>query len=269
MGSKPDHRIVIASIAAAVFLTGVSACDQYFTKDITFATKKNSGTGSGGSDGTVDAPADDDGDGIANTIEESFEMDPRAADSDQDGIGDGLEFVGQNGDPLARSISPTPFGRSKTGDGNTGESDSDGDGLGNTFEEDAGLASDSGDSDGDGFSDALELIADTNPFQDQDFPERNAAPQSDGTPTGAAPTDSDGDGIGDATETSNGTDERASDSDGDGFSDGVELIMGSAATDAFSVPAFTVPAKPIATPTPTASPTGTDTGTDTTSEGDF
>jgi thiol-disulfide isomerase/thioredoxin len=87
--------------------------------------------------------------------------------------------------------------------------DSDGDGLSNGEEKDAGLDPDSADTDGDGIEDGAEEASGTDPLV----------------------ADTDGDGLVDGAELSVGTDPLVADSDGDGLTDGREVSeVGSDAT---------------------------------------
>jgi hypothetical protein len=182
---------------------------------------------------------------LSNQVEETFLIDPRKADTDHDGIDDGLEFVGENGDPLDANKAPRPFNRrlSLTSRATT-TGDADQDGLSNNYETEVKLDENEPDFDGDGYSDSIELLGLSDPFLADDRPTRDAPPAADGVPrVGSAPTDGDGDGLADATEGTLGSRSDVADTDSDGFADGIEYLMGSALTDAFSVPNFTVPAR--------------------------
>jgi LmbE family N-acetylglucosaminyl deacetylase/regulation of enolase protein 1 (concanavalin A-like superfamily) len=91
--------------------------------------------------------ADDDGDGLANTVEIGLGTDPQLADTDSDGLSDGQEVNQYLTDPLV--------------------ADTDGDGMPDGYEVANGLlptiADGSGDSDGDGISNVNEYLAGTNP----------------------------------------------------------------------------------------------------------
>ena len=176
-----------------------------------------------GDDGTV---VDTDGDGASDPLEEASGTDPADADSDDDGVIDGLE------------VNPTQ--------------DTDGDGLINMLD---------ADSDNDGLFDGTELgkncqLADTDPaaghcVADAD-PTTTTSPVAADTDGGGAsdgaedwdhdgqvdageqdPTvghaaddvnaiDTDGDGLSDGQETTIGTDPNSADTDGDGVLDGAE-----------------------------------------------
>ncbi len=225
----------------------LSACkeDVYLG---TSAERVASGGGTDGSGTSSGGDADDDADALSNEVEESFDLDPRKADSDHDGIADGLEFVGDGGDPLNGSATPNSLNRVKvlsSSDIVLNDPDRDGDGLGSIFEDENDLDDTDPDIDDDGYSDGIELVANSNPFLADDRPTRDAPPASDGIDrTGSAPVDSDGDGISDQLESLNGTISTQQDTDSDGFSDGIELLMGSDETDNASVPNFGVPARP-------------------------
>ena len=244
---------------ASLVVFGITGCNDFFTKDIELGTKSSTSSGgSGGGSGGGTNQADDDADGLSNAVEELFSMDPVNSDSDFDGVADGLEFVGENGDPLNGSAVPSDDNRSKIlpdADVIQNEADRDRDGLGDGFETENGLSADDPDSDDDGYQDGLELVAGSNPFDSTSRPERDSPPASDGvTRTGNPPLDSDGDGISDAQENGQGLSTTAADTDGDGFGDGIELLVSSEANDAASVPNLTVPAAPVETATPEPTP---------------
>ena len=232
-----------------LFLLFFNSCNDFMSKNVSLGVKGD-GSSTDGSGGTsTDNPdGDDDGDGISNSVEESFEMDPKSADSDHDGFSDALEFVGDGGDPIFAERTPTSFNRSRIllpENLVRGDPDRDGDGLGNKFETDHGLAPDKRDSDEDGYDDGIELVANSDPFDSTDRPARDAPPASDGlTRVGDAPIDGDGDGLSNDLDSNNGSNSALADTVGDGFSDGLEYLMGSQATDEFSIPNFNVPTPP-------------------------
>ncbi|HRT04382.1 MAG TPA: hypothetical protein P5204_01660, partial [Kiritimatiellia bacterium] len=148
---------------------------------------------------------DADGDGLSNGREYELGTDPRAADSDGDGLGDWAETATCGTDPRL--------------------ADTDGDGMGDKWELDNGLdpLSDdaAADADGDGLSNLAELGHGTNP--------RNADPDGDGLDdyaevvvhgTDPFDADSDDDGLNDYAEAVVfGTDPNDPDTDGDGLPD--------------------------------------------------
>ena len=248
----PLQKLLITAVLLLSYLfilpqSGIIGC----SKDVNLGTNSeddDSGDDSDSDSNSGTSPDDDDDDGLSNEVEDTFSIDDRKADSDHDGFADGLEFVGDDGDPLDAGLSPSPFDRDRTlaaDQARTGVPDGDQDGLGDTFEEDNSLDPDNPDTDGDGYSDALELIARSDPFLSSSRPTRVAPPAPDGVNrTGAAPRDSDGDGISDAIEPLNATRTNSRDSDTDGFSDGVEFLMGSDPNDASNIPNFSVPLPP-------------------------
>lgn len=242
---------VLLVAAASLFLGGfLAGCNDFLTKDLILGvapddTDTDDGDG-GGDSGTVDTPDDDDSDGLGNEVEEVFEIDPITSDTDQDGFGDGLEFVVDSGDPLDGSLTPVSLSRELLIDESealSNDPDSDQDGLGNTFETDNSLDESNPDTDGDGYQDGLELVAGSDPFDDGSRPTRSTAPINDGIDRSGttAPADSDLDGVADSIEAVNGTESNSRDSDGDGFSDGIEFLMGSNPVSNTSIPNFIVP----------------------------
>lgn len=234
-----------------LFLPG---CKDYLTDDYFIGTGGNDATG-GGTDGggvdNTDSPSDDDADGLSNEVEDSFGGESLEADSDQDGYDDGLEFVGNGGDPLNGSASPTPFSRFRIleqEDAVRNDPDSDLDGLGDMFETENGLDPQDPDIDDDGYHDGLELVANSDPFDASDRPERLAPPAPDGVDRlPPSPRDADGDGLSDEIENINGSTTTQRDTDGDGFSDALEFLMGSDELDFLSIPNFNIPSPPADT----------------------
>ncbi len=248
----PRTLAMISALLILSLLTLCAGCKDYLTDDYFIGTGAND-VGDGGTDGggvdNTDSPADDDADGLSNEVESSFGGDSLESDADQDGYDDGLEFVGNGGDPLDGSASPSAFNRSRfleTEDAVRSDPDSDLDGLGDKFESDNGLDPADPDIDDDGYQDGLELVANSDPFDASDRPERLAPPAPDGVDRlPPSPRDADGDGLSDEIENINGTTTTQRDTDGDGFSDGLEFLMGSDALDFLSIPNFNVPSPPV------------------------
>ena len=105
--------------------------------------------------------------------------------------------------------------------------DTDGDGLSDSEEAENGTDPTSEDTDGDGITDGEELNEGTDPTNSDTDGDGidDSAEEAEGTdPTNA---DSDDDGVSDGEELDNGTDPTNSDSDGDGLDDGSEAAYGS------------------------------------------
>ncbi len=197
------------------------------------------------------SPEDSDSDGLSDDVEEENRVDtePLVRDTDRDGFNDGMEFISQSGDPLNSLVVPASEARARNlldTESSSDLIDSDRDGLGRNFENENDLDDNDADIDDDGFSDSLELVANTDPFNGSSVPTRNQPPASDGIDpsTVAVPLDNDGDGISNDREAFFGYDPNQSDTDGDGFSDNIEYLMGSVAVDEFNVPNFSVPPRP-------------------------
>lgn len=222
-------------------LSGENGCE----KDVDFS----GGSSTSDSDNPDNNFDDNDSDGLATSVENSSQVGTSSiiADTDGDGYSDGLEYVVDSGDPLSgQRIPVVTLRRRILADEEvlTNEIDGDRDGLGRSFEEDNNLDDADEDIDDDGYSDALELIANSNPFSSADIPLRTQPPIDDNTDILNGSTDSDLDGLSDAIDRAQGGDASAFDTDGDGFSDGVEFITGSNIRDAQEIPNFSVPARP-------------------------
>ena len=244
-----SHLISVLLILTLVLVA--AACDLDKDVDLSAGSKNSSSstsTSTSSSSSGGDTSVDSDDDGLADDVESTFGLNSLVADTDHDGFDDGLEFVGTGGDPLSASLTPTSSSRARTIDASVAvrnDIDSDQDGLGDTFESNSGLDSNNPDTDGDGYTDAIELIANSNPFSSDSRPQRDTPPTTDGvTRTDQAPADNDSDGLSDSFEALDGTLSNSRDSDGDGFADGIEFLMGSDGLDVLSVPNFTVPTPP-------------------------
>lgn len=163
-------------------------------------------------------------------------MSPTVADSDADGVADGLEFVGKGGDPLDPNALPSSLNKTGSLNAEDLQDDSDDDGLGDTFEEDNNLNPDDPDTDGDGYADGLELVAGSDATSATSRPQRAAVPS--GFVRSGAPVDVDRDGLSSDSEAQLGMDPARADTDDDGYSDGIEYLMGSSATNPLSIPKF-------------------------------
>jgi MYXO-CTERM domain-containing protein len=163
--------------------------------------------------------ADSDGDGIPDGIEDADqdgkldpgETDPNSSDSDGDGIPDGVEDANQNG---KRDRGETdPASADSDGDGiPDGMEDADQDGVLDEGETDPN----SSDSDGDGIPDGVEDADQDGKVDRGETDPRNADSDSDGIPDGVEDADQDG-VVGEGE-----TDPNNTDSDSDGIFDGVE-----------------------------------------------
>ncbi len=182
---------------------------------------------------------DQDHDGVSNSTEVTYMMNPNRSDSDGDGLSDGLEF-GPLGWPLdsegdetidARDVDSDNDGKPDAqegmgdadGDGALNYRDSvdtdgpgadqDGDGITNVAETNIGLNPNLGDSDGDGIPDLIET----------GIPNAAADTDNDGL-TDGIDRDSDDDGVADAVE-------GYEDFDGDGLADRLDPRMATLLTD--------------------------------------
>ncbi len=141
---------------------------------------------------------DADGDTITDADEATLGTDPNNADSDGDGMMDGVETGFDNTDPLDTDS----FGI-----------DSDVDGLPDAIESSLGTDPTVADTDNDGISDGWEFFLRNDPLDP-------ASPADDGTDT---TVDADQDGLTNRTELELGTDPANPDTDIDGVSDGAEV----------------------------------------------
>lgn len=158
--------------------------------------------------GTAFDRADTDADGVRDGLElDPYSTDPRSADTDHDGIDDGEELETYRTDPTTV--------------------DTDGDGLDDRSELfDHGTDPNRIDSDGDGLDDSAELNAhETDPTDpDSDGDGLGDAAEVETHQTDPTAADTDDDGLSDALEVHTfSTNPSAVDSDGDGLADGEEV----------------------------------------------
>lgn len=179
---------------------------------------------------TNDPTVNRDGDGMPDSYELAFGLDPFTNDADLDLDGDTLT----NFDEFMRGTRPD-------------RRDTDMDGLNDGAEVALGTNPLNPDTDGDGIIDGF----DPDPF----------APNADFDGDGIADVDDpdiDGDGLSNTDELTRGTDARNPDSDGDGWRDGPEVEAGSDPMLASSVPAWFHVASPDLTMILPTLPVGTD-----------
>jgi len=165
---------------------------------------------------------DSDGDGLSDGRELDIGSDPHDWDTDGGGAGDWLEY--RYGGNLTDWFDDDDF------------SDSDGDGLINSYEEDIGTSKYNSDSDYGGLSDYYEDLYGLDPLDSSDDFVEDSDFDNDGLNdydenfvhnTDPLDADSDNDGLTDLEEINLGTDPLDSDSDGDYVSDGLEVAWGS------------------------------------------
>lgn len=145
---------------------------------------------------------DADGDSITDLIEGTLGTDPNNADSDGDGLMDGIETDITGTNPLDAS--------------DAAGLDSDGDGLPDSLESSIGTDPSSADTDNDGIADGWEAFLGNDALD----PESPSDAGTDST------VDADQDGLSNRTEVELGTDPANPDSDFDGVSDGAEVLAG-------------------------------------------
>ncbi len=170
--------------------------------------------------------ADQDGDGLGDSLERRLGTDPNNPDTDGDGLGDAAEVNGGS-DPLDR--------RSVRGS----RMDADQDGLHKTLELLLGASPENADTDGDGYIDGIEFHAGTDPTDARSIPNdwdldglpdawdaHPNNPDADNDGRNDCFDDEDGDGLTTCQEVAYGTDPDDADTDDDGVPDGAEIRSG-------------------------------------------
>jgi heat shock protein beta len=166
-------------------------------------------TGGSNPDDSSSVPTDRDADGISNTDETSNGTDPDNADTDGDGINDGIEGItDSDGDGTIDALE-------------SNHSDTDSDGV--PDQSDSQNTDPNNDSDGDGVSNQNEVAQGSDP-QDRDTDQDGVEDNNDVSPTDPE-SDSDGDGLSDSDEQVIGSNPLSADTDSDGISDDVEVLL--------------------------------------------
>ncbi len=181
--------------------------------------------------GTAFDGADTDADGVPDGLElDPYSTDPRSADTDGDGIDDGAELDTYRTDPTTVDTDGDGLDdRRELFDHGTNPNrlDSDGDGLDDSAELNAhGTDPTDPDTDGDGLGDGAEVEThQTDPLTaDTDDDGLSDALEVHTYSTNPSAVDSDGDGLADGEEiTRYGTDPTKADTDKDGLADGPEV----------------------------------------------
>lgn len=166
-------------------------------------------------DNIADGDEDPDGDGLGNLFEYLTGTDPNEADSDDDGLPDGWE--------ADNALDPTVD--DTDGDGiSDGDEDPDEDGLDNSGEYNAGTDPNTGDTDNDGLTDGDEVNTYLTDPKDPDSDDDGLTDDDEVNTylTDPKDPDSDDDGLTDGWETDNSLDPTVEDTDGNGIADGEE-----------------------------------------------
>ena len=165
---------------------------------------------------------DPDGDGLTNAQEALEGTNPNNPDTDGDGLNDGTEYNGADGNPLTMSDNTDPLDPCDPNP-TAPTCDQDNDGLTNAEETSAGTNPTVADTDGDGLNDGEEVDGVDNPSTPL-VATATSDPTDPCDPNATSPTcDQDNDGLTNAEETTAGTNPTNPDSDGDGLYDGEEV----------------------------------------------
>lgn len=140
-----DRRITVIVVLAVLLVGGASAFALTSVDGDSVPTYREF------IDGTDPFDADTDSDGLRDGVEADYGTNPTDPDTDSDGLQDGEEIRGVHGETIEwRDAEPT-------------DPDTDDDGIRDGAEVDAGLDPTSVDSDGDGLDDPTEVDGQTNP----------------------------------------------------------------------------------------------------------
>lgn len=212
--------VVVAGTGAVIAATALGPLDG---DDVSIVEELRTDTD------PLDADTDDDGldDGVERA---EYDTDPTVADTDGDGLADGEEVDDYESDPLAADSDDDGLADGLEVDVHGTDptaADSDGDGLTDRQEvEDLPTAPTAADTDGDGFDDRREVSeTGTDPVEadtDGDGLDDGAEGNDHGTDPLDADTDADGLVDGDEVH-ERGTDPTVADTDGDGLDDGEEV----------------------------------------------
>jgi hypothetical protein len=205
---------------------GFSDFEEAGPPGVSLNCRSSDGRAYGGRAGLGTSPVDwdSDDDGLGDGVEVTFKSDPRNNDTDADGLLDNDEF-GLGADPNSND---TDFdGLDDLAEREFGSGiltpDADGDMLFDGMELQLGTDPNSNDTDGDGLIEGYEVIYGADPG--------NGDTDDDGLPDGfeianlldATCNDTDGDNVSDAEELARDLNPRSKDSDGDGIPDELDL----------------------------------------------
>ncbi|OGO52082.1 MAG: hypothetical protein A2148_09595 [Chloroflexi bacterium RBG_16_68_14] len=140
----------------------------------------------------ADATDDDDGDGQTHLAEFNAGTDPCNADTDADGLDDGLELKTKGTNPLSSDTDGdglTDYGENNVYSTDPRDGDTDDDGLSDGFEVSFGTNPNNADSDSDGYGDGQERTLGSDPQSNTSTPEHSTLPA-----TCTDSNDNDGDG---------------------------------------------------------------------------